>query len=84
LITFLGESLGKAGGSGLVNPIIVEVKNNRFGLGRDAVLKEIREQKEELRRRHRKRRERETAMTPDEFRYNCRFLTYRPLTIMGI
>ncbi len=63
-----GDSLGKSGSGGLVNPISVEVKNNRSGLGRDALIKEIREQKEARRRSGGKRRKAEHEMTPEEFR----------------
>ena len=34
-----GESLGKSGSEGIVNPIGIEVKANRYGLGREAVLR---------------------------------------------
>ena len=54
-----------------MNPIGVEVKNNRMGLGREAVLREIREQKERIRsRKWERRKKRENEMTPEEFRLN--------------
>ena len=66
-----GDSLGKTGSEGIVNPIGVEVKNNRMGLGREAVLREIREQKERIRsRKWERRKKRENEMTPEEFRWN--------------
>ena len=66
-----GDSLGKTGSAGIVNPIGVEVKNNRMGLGREAVLREIREQKERIRcRKWERRKKRENEMTPEEFRWN--------------
>ena len=43
-----GESLGKSK-IGRTEPIPIEVKNNRTGLGRDAVIKEIKETKAKLR-----------------------------------
>ena len=67
-----GDSLGKSGTEGIVNPIGVEVKNNRMGLGREAVLQEIREQKEQIRIRkweRRRKRGEEREMTPGEFRW---------------
>ena len=51
-----------------MNPIGVVVKANRFGLGREAVLKEIREQKEQFRIR-KWRQQKESEMTPDEYRF---------------
>ena len=66
---FSGEALGKSGSSGIVAPIGVEVKNNRFGLGRDAVLREIREEKERIRsHKWRQRSKKQNEMTPEEFR----------------
>ena len=67
-----GDSLGKSGTEGIVNPIGVEVKNNRMGLGREAVLREIREQKEQIRIRkweRRRKRGEGKEMTPGEFRW---------------
>ena len=41
LIPLTGENLGKNGSEGVVqSPIPFEVKNNRSGLGREALLKE--------------------------------------------
>ena len=69
-----GDSLGKTGSEGIVNPIGVEVKNNRMGLGREAVLREIREQKERIRsRKWERRKKRENEMTPEEFRWRMTY-----------
>ena len=69
LLPSSGESLGKSGSDGIVKPIGVEVKNNRMGLGREAVLREIREEKDRIRSRKWERRKRgEKEMTPEEFR----------------
>jgi len=43
-----GESLGKSGKSGRLEPIPIEVKNNRSGLGRDAAIQHIKETKAKL------------------------------------
>lgn len=66
-----GESLGKDN-TGRVDPIPIEVKAGRSGLGREAAVKQIHEAKSELRRRHAEARaqsaERQREMTAQEFR----------------
>lgn len=62
-----GQSLGKEGTQGLTEPVKIEVKAGRAGLGRDKVLEEIREQKERHRERRRKRKK-EEEMTVEEYR----------------
>ena len=43
-----GESLGKAKSGGRLEPIPIEVKNNRSGLGRDAAIQHVKETKARL------------------------------------
>ena len=66
-----GESLGKDN-TGRVDPISIEVKAGRSGLGREAAVKQIGEAKEQLRRRHAEARaksaERHRELTAQEFR----------------
>ena len=67
-----GESLGKDN-TGRVDPIPIEVKAGRSGLGRrEAAVKQIAEAKDQLRRRHAEARaksaERQREVTAQEFR----------------
>ncbi len=63
-----GEGLGKK--SGRVDPIPLEVKTDRGGLGREAVLREVRERKMQAIRRTMDRRRRDAAnISTDEFRF---------------
>lgn len=69
----LGQSLGKASTSGRTEPVPIEVKTGRGGIGRDAVLKDLAEKKEKMRREHIERRLREAMQkkagpTPEEYR----------------
>ena len=45
-----GDAIGRASSSGIVEPIPIQVKTNRAGLGREAAIKQLEEYKENLRR----------------------------------
>jgi len=68
-----GDSLGKDN-QGRVEPIPIEVKADRSGLGREAAVQQISEAKAEFRRRHAEARarsaERQREMSAQEFRLN--------------
>ena len=69
---FAGQSLGKASTSGRTEPVQIEVKTGRGGIGRDAVLKDLAEKKERIRKEHIERRLRAAMKndgpTPEEYR----------------
>lgn len=44
-----GDAIGRNSSGGIVEPIPIQVKTNRAGLGRDAALKQLQEYKEKLR-----------------------------------
>lgn len=44
-----GDAIGRHGSGGIVEPIPIQVKTNRAGLGRDAALKQLQEYKAKLR-----------------------------------
>lgn len=46
----IGRNSNSSGGGGIVEPIPIQVKTNRAGLGREAALKQLQEYKEKLRR----------------------------------
>ena len=67
-MVLLGDSLGKSK-SGLVEPIPIQVKSNRGGLGREGVLKEIAEEKRILREKKLVRKIENTQLSTEEYRY---------------
>ncbi len=67
---FIGEGLGKKDVSGRVDPIPIEVKKDRGGLGREAVLREVTQRKAEfLKRRMLRQKEQGLQVSAQEFRY---------------
>ena len=64
--------MGKASTSGRTEPVQIEVKTGRGGIGRDAVLKDLAEKKEKMRKDHIERRLRAAVQkegpTPEEYR----------------
>jgi len=59
--------LGKSGTEGRTEPVPIEIKADRQGLGREELLNEIKERKRQAILKA--RRSREQPMTPQEFRY---------------
>lgn len=63
-----GDSIGRST-KGIVEPIVLNVKTDRGGLGKEAALKELQEQQELLRQKRSKAREaNRSQITTDEFR----------------
>lgn len=64
-----GDALGRSTTTGIVEPIAIQVKNDRGGLGRETAIKQLEDYKEKLRlARIEKRNAQNSAMTVDEFR----------------
>lgn len=61
-----GQALGKTGEDGIVEPIGIQVKNDRGGLGRDAAIKEIQEYRAKARLK--RLNEGNEQITPEEYR----------------
>ena len=78
VITNTGDSLGKTN-SGRLDPIPIEVKSSRSGLGREDAVKRITETMMKLRQKrteeHRKNREKQQEVSAQEFR--CVVILYR-------
>lgn len=63
-----GEAIGKSS-KGIVEPIAIQVKTNRAGLGREVALKQLEEHRLELRqKRMRERSAKQATVSTDEFR----------------
>ena len=63
-----GDSLGKSSHGGLTAPIPICVKTTRGGLGRDALVKEIKRKKEEMIKNRRERKQNHQQMSTEEYR----------------
>ena len=65
-----GDSLGKSSTGGLTAPIPISVKTNRGGLGRDALVRDIKQRKEEMvrKRREQRRNQQQQEMSTAEYR----------------
>eukprot|EP00095_Tigriopus_kingsejongensis_P007183 maker-scaffold134_size322110-snap-gene-2.24 protein:Tk07183 transcript:maker-scaffold134_size322110-snap-gene-2.24-mRNA-1 annotation:"coiled-coil domain-containing protein 75-like isoform x1" len=77
-----GQSLGKSN-SGVIDPIGIQVKSGRGGLGRDAVLREIAEQKATLKRAHLERMARGPAV-PSIEEYRAQLSKQRRVNLVEI
>ena len=82
LHNIIGESLGKSN-TGRLEPIPIEVRNDRSGIGREDALQKVIETKYKIRQKHRedqmKRKELNDQNFAEEFRYinNFLFVTLR-------
>ncbi|XP_055707470.1 G patch domain-containing protein 11 [Phlebotomus papatasi] len=63
-----GESIGRSGSQGIVEPIGITVKTDRGGLGRDAALKQLAEKKQEIMRQRLLERSKTQPVSAEEFR----------------
>lgn len=62
-----GQPIGKLNGNGIVEPIAIQVKSDRGGLGREAALKQLQEKRLEIRAKQLQRLTSEPTTT-EEFR----------------
>lgn len=62
-----GQSIGKLSSNGIVEPIAIQVKTDRGGLGREAALKQLQEKRLEIRAKQLQRLTAE-PITTEEFR----------------
>ena len=68
---WLGESLGKSN-TGRLEPIPIEIKNNRSGIGRESAIQKVLETKKQIKQKHfedqMKRNEVNYQKSAEEFR----------------
>lgn len=62
-----GDAIGKSN-TGIVEPISIQIKTNRAGLGREAALKQLQEYKENLRRTKAEQKTETSTVSVSQFR----------------
>ena len=83
LHNIIGESLGKSN-TGRLEPIPIEVRNDRSGIGREDALQKVIETKYKIRQKHREDQMKRKELSDQNFAEEFRYINNFHLSLLGV